>query len=119
MAGYLAYIIPIDAGARPEHPIAPGGPPPGIWPGPGPLPHPEHPIVLPPIEPGGPPVQIWPKPGPFPHPEHPIVLPPPPGGTTPAPPGVTVKPPPADGGWAYVSAWGWGFFPSGTSPGPK
>lgn len=91
-------------------------PPPGIWPGPGPLPHPEHPIVLPPVDPGGPPVEIWPRPG---HPAHPIVLPPPPGGTTPSPPGVSVKPPPADGGWAYVSNWGWGYFPMGTSAGPK
>jgi hypothetical protein len=79
-------------------PIAPGGAPPGIWGGtppnyvdiggPGPQPHPEHPIVLPPgtekpppgiwheiefpmnpiapggqpthpIAPGGPPLQIW------------------------------------------------------------
>jgi hypothetical protein len=39
----------------PSHPIAPGGPPPGVWPGPG---YPTHPIA-----PGGPPVGIWPGPG--------------------------------------------------------
>jgi hypothetical protein len=71
---------------HPAHPIAPGGAPPGIWGGtppnyvdiggPGPQPHPEHPIVLPPGTPkpplgiwsepiippgiwGGPPLQIW------------------------------------------------------------
>ena len=31
MAGFLAYILPVDQGAHPEHPIAPGGQPPGIW----------------------------------------------------------------------------------------
>jgi hypothetical protein len=50
----------------PTHPIAPGGPPPGIWPSPG---HPAHPIA-----PGGPPVGIWPSPG---VPTHPIAGPPP------------------------------------------
>jgi hypothetical protein len=55
----------------PTNPIAPGGPPPGIWPSPG---HPAHPIYLPPgvnvpgfpthpIAPGGPPPGIWPGPG--------------------------------------------------------
>jgi hypothetical protein len=96
----------------------PGGPPLGIWGGrpppyvdiggPGPQPHPEHPIVLPPVDPGGPPVQIWPSPG---HPAHPIVLPPPP------PEGN--KPPPPDGGWGYSSEYGWGYFPMGQSAGPK
>lgn len=75
-------IMPPDQG---------GGPPPGIWPDPGPLPHPEHPIA-----PGGPPPSVWPGPGPFPHPEHPIVLPPD------APP---IEPPsnPPSGNWE----WGW------------
>jgi hypothetical protein len=60
----------------PTHPIAPGGPPPGIWPSPG---HPAHPIVLPPgpVDPGYgiplPPVISHPIP---PTPEHPIALPP-------------------------------------------
>lgn len=66
----LAYIYWVDTGARPEHPIAPGGPPPGIWPSPG---HPAHPIA-----PGGPPPGIWPSPG---YPAHPIA----PGGP---PPGI-------------------------------
>jgi hypothetical protein len=47
----------------PTHPIAPGGPPPGIWGG-APIPgYPAHPIA-----PGGPPS--------FGHPEHPINEPP-------------------------------------------
>jgi hypothetical protein len=49
----------------PTHPIAPGGPPPGIWPGPG---YPAHPIA-----PGGPPPVIWPGPG---YPAPPIYYPP-------------------------------------------
>jgi hypothetical protein len=107
----------------PTHPIAPGGPPPGIWGGappypdiggPGPQPHPEHPIVLPPVEPGGPPVQIWPSPG---HPAHPIVLPDPP----PNPPDEDgfVKPPPTGGGWAYHEDYGWLFQPAGQASSPK
>lgn len=83
--------------SHPEHPIPP---------------RPEHPIVLPPIVPGGPPIDIGA------HPEHPIVLPPQPPDVVPSPPGIAVKPPPADGGWAYVSTWGWGYFPQGTA-GPK
>jgi hypothetical protein len=79
MAGYLAYIIPVEAG-HPAHPIAPGGEPPGYWGGVAP-PLPTHPIVIPPdaIAPGVPthpiylPPVIWPSPG---HPAHPIVLPP-------------------------------------------
>jgi len=97
---------PIYYPGAPTHPIAPGGPPlgiwggpfdpprvwggappyvdigfpgqqPGIWPSPGPLPHPSHPIA-----PGGPPPGIWggpwyppviwPGPGPLPGVEHPI-----------------------------------------------
>lgn len=79
----------------PTHPIAPGGPPPGIWPGPGPLPHPEHPIA-----PGGPPPKpahpielpppsIWP-PGPgVDFPAHPIVIPDP--GNPVIPPGTLIN----------------------------
>lgn len=96
-------------------------PPPGIWPGPGPLPHPEHPIVIPPEKPEKPPVGIWPGPGPLPHPEHPIVLPDPP---TEVPPGENlpdgmVKDPPPEGGWGYNRVHGWGYFPGPTTPGPK
>ena len=64
--GYWGGVAP----PLPTHPIAPGGPPPGIWPGPG---YPAHPIA-----PGGPPPSIWPSPG---HPAHPIA----PGGQ---PPGI-------------------------------
>jgi hypothetical protein len=60
----------------PTHPIAPGGPPPQVWPGPG---QPAHPIA-----PGGPPdLGIWPDPG---YPAHPIA----PGGE---PPGIWGGPP--------------------------
>jgi hypothetical protein len=89
----LAYIVPLQTGGTPEHPIA--GPPPGIWPSPGHPAHPispgggpsqgpgfptfpivippgfpvspSHPIVIP--SPPMPPVGIWPSPG---RPEHPI-----------------------------------------------
>lgn len=88
------WFLPVDPGAHPEHPIAPGGPqtpggpvdpsygkpipPDMIWGGGKPdFPpggekppsdaHPEHPIVIPPL------VGIWPSPE---HPAHPIVLPP-------------------------------------------
>ena len=103
---FLAMITPIDEGAHPEHPIAPGGPPPSIWPSPG---RPAHPIVLPPTEPGKPPVVIWPSPG---HPEHPIVLPPtdlPPQPVPPYPAHPIVLPPmiwpePPEGG-PPVAIW--------------
>lgn len=67
---------------HPAHPIAPGGPPPGLWPGG----HPEHPIVLPPDKPPEvPPPSVWPNPpeGIAPTPEHPIYYPKPepPAGT--------------------------------------
>lgn len=68
---FLALITPLTGGGGvPTHPIAPGGPPPGIWPAPG---FPAHPIA-----PGGPPPSVWPSPG---HPAHPIA----PGGP---PPGI-------------------------------
>ena len=56
---------PMPGGPSVGHPIAPGGPPPGIWPPPG--------VVSPPIyyPPG-----IWPPPGGPVYPAHPIVLPP-------------------------------------------
>jgi len=117
----------------PTHPIAPGGKPPGIWggpplypdqglPGQPPFPSqgpgfPTPPIYLPPVQPGGPPLVIW-GPG-DPRPQPPIHLPPEPPDVSPAPPGTSVKPPPADGGWAYVERWGWGYFPGPTDTGPK
>ncbi|HEY2104322.1 MAG TPA: hypothetical protein VGH29_00965 [Candidatus Binataceae bacterium] len=82
MKGYLAYIMILGDEGVPTHPIAPGGPPPGVWPGPG---APEHPIYYPPgvwpgpgypahpIAPGGPPPGVWPPPG---QPAHPIAIPP-------------------------------------------
>jgi hypothetical protein len=81
----LAIIIPlgpVEGGGTPTHPIAPGGPPPGIWPSPG---YPAHPIA-----PGGPPPGIWPSPG---YPAHPIVIPPAPGGGFPSHP-IVIPPPP-------------------------
>jgi hypothetical protein len=100
MNGFLAYIMPVSGGpvdpgfgvpGWPSHPIAPGGPPPGIWPSPG---HPAHPIA-----PGGQPPGIWggappwvdtTPPGPQPSPGWPpVAMPPiyyPPGGGS--PPGI-------------------------------
>lgn len=102
MDPFLAMIVPMGSGV-PTHPIAPGGPPPGIWPSPGypahpiapggpppglwPGGHPEHPIVLPPLVPGGPPIDVGA------HPEHPIVLPP----DNPNTPPPTVWPNPPEG----------------------
>jgi hypothetical protein len=63
------YLVPASSPGYPAHPIAPGGPPPGIWPDPG---YPAHPIA-----PGGPPPGIWPGPG---YPAHPIA----PGGPPPS-----------------------------------
>lgn len=116
MSGFLAYIMPIDAGRPdqglpgmpvgpsqgpgfPTNPIAPGGQPPGIWPSPGrpdqglpgSQPGVSNPIVIPPngIEEGTPshPIVI-PNPG---TPTQPIHIPPelvgPPGS-----PGVPTHP---------------------------
>jgi hypothetical protein len=85
MQPFLAMIIPVGGGepGYPAHPIAPGGPPPGIWPGPG---YPAHPIA-----PGGPPPGIWPGPG---YPAHPIAPGgPPPWVSHPIPPTVWPNPP--------------------------
>jgi len=89
--------------------------PPGIW---GPTdPRPTPPIHLPPVHPGDPPLVIW---GPNdPRPTPPIYLPPAPPDVSPAPPDIAIKPPPAEGGWAYVSPWGWGYFPKEGDSGPK
>jgi hypothetical protein len=79
----LAFIIPLETGGTPTHPIA--GQPPGIWPSPG---YPAHPIApgggpsqgpgfpTHPIAPGGAPPSVWPSPG---YPSHPIA----PGGAPP------------------------------------
>jgi len=84
---------PVYPGGPDEPPPRPQPRPPGIW---GPTdPRPTPPIYIPP-KPVDPPVD-------------------------PQPPGdLVVKPPPEGGGWAYVSAWGWGYFP-GDNPvgGPK
>jgi len=106
----------IPEGGRPAHPIAPPGQPPGIWIGGPPVAAP--PIYLPPVNPGEPPLTIW-GPG-DPRPQPPIHLPGPPPDVTPSPPDVAVKPPPADGGWGYIGApgFGWGYFPQGGA-GPK
>jgi hypothetical protein len=99
MAGILAFILPVDQGLAPTHPIAPGGPPLGFWGGTAP-PWVSHPIapggpeVTHPIAPGGPPPGIWPSPG---HPAHPIAPGFPPGYQ---PPGI----------------WGGGNVPYPTPP---
>jgi hypothetical protein len=107
-----------DAGAPvfPTHPIAPGGPPLGIWGG-APLPTPTPPIYYPPgvnvpvfpthpIAPGGPPLGIWGG-APLPVPTPPIYYPPSGGGQPPYPstgPGFPTHPiapggPPPEVGW--------------------
>jgi hypothetical protein len=122
MQPILCYLIPLQTGGEPTHPIA--GPPPGIWPSPG---HPAHPIA-----PGGPPVGIWPSPG---HPAHPIAPGGPPPGIWPSP-GVPTHPiyipvdPPPDSGLSpehpiYIPVeppqpplgiWGGGNVPMPTPP---
>jgi len=104
---------PIYPGS-PAHPIVLPPPPNG---GPG---VPAHPIVIPPGDPAYPahPIVLPPPPAPG-VPAHPIVLPPEPPDVSPSPPDVAIKPPPAEGGWAYVSGWGWGFFPGPSHAGPK
>jgi hypothetical protein len=93
---------PMPGGPAPSHPIAPGGPPPGIWGGrppayvdigpPAPQPGPSHPIVIPPdaVAPGVPSHPIY-----IPvYPAHPIVIPP--GAIAPGvPTHPIVLPPPA------------------------
>lgn len=84
-------------------PIIPGEQPPGIW---DPV-FPSPPIANVPGAPGYNPPGIWPSPGPLPHPEHPIVIPPdqvPPGMKPPVPPQpgdpTTIVPPPqGQAGW--------------------
>ena len=85
------------------HPIAPGGPPPGIWPSPG---HPAHPIA-----PGGPPLGIWGG-GNLPIMGHPIA----PGGP---PPGIWGGAPPQVGyplPQPPLGIWGGGNMPVPTPP---
>jgi hypothetical protein len=98
MTPFLCLIVPIGGSeGHPSHPIAPGGPPPQVWPSPG---VPTHPIYLPGEPPGiwpspgvpthpiytpSPPVGIWPSPG---HPAHPIA----PGGPGGPPPGIWPSP---------------------------
>lgn len=102
---FYALITPVDPGAHPEHPIAPGGPPPSIWPSPG---HPAHPIVIPEPPGGGPPVVIWPSPG---HPAHPIVIPLPPIDAHPEHP-IVIPPPPEEGKPPGI----WGPLPGFPTP---
>jgi hypothetical protein len=103
----LYWIIPAELSpGAPTHPIAPGGPPPGIWPDPG---YPAHPIA-----PGGPPPGYWGGVAP-PLPSHPIA----PGGR---PPGIW------GGAPSYPDIGGPGpqpiptppiYLPPGTIPGLK
>jgi hypothetical protein len=92
----LAYIVPIETGNVPAHPIAPGGPPPTVWPPPGGPVFPAHPIA-----PGGPPPSVWPPPGVVSPPIH-------------YPPEIWPTPPPSGG--APPGIWGGGNVPMPTPP---
>src|SRR4029077_6549039 len=120
---------PMPGGPQPSHPIAPGGPPPQIWPSPG---HPSHPIApggpppgiwggAPPyVDIGGPPPQpgIWPNPpeGQAPIPSHPIVLPP---NLPPTLPDPDNRPVNWKTAWTPVTGWVFVGIPSGTHPPPS
>lgn len=70
--------------------------------------HPEHPIYYP--------DRIWGG-GNVPMPNPPIYIPQPP---TEPPVDGGDKPPPAQGGWAYVAEWNaWGYFPMASGAAPK
>lgn len=86
MAGYLAYIIPVDSGAHPSHPISLPGDPgfgqiPGFTPGtPPPRPQPQPPLGIwgpgfPYPDQGLPGSQPRPDQGLPPFPAHPIYIP--------------------------------------------
>jgi hypothetical protein len=68
----LCWIVPVNTGGYPAHPIAPGGPVPPVDPGYGYPQYPVDPGYGVPVRPG-----IWPGHG---HPEHPIYWPPQPPG---------------------------------------
>src|SRR6516164_9892899 len=114
---------PMPGGPSVSHPIAPGGPPPEIWPSPG---YPAHPIApggpppvagwtppgyhpAHPIAPGGPPATVAPPIYYPPFPAHPIVLPPEQPPTEPPSEGTP------SGSWNYSPAIGWYW----TSPGGR
>jgi hypothetical protein len=119
--GYWGGVAP----PLPTHPIAPGGPPLGIWGGyrppyvdiggPGPQPHPEHPIYIPApptSPPGSPPIAVQLPVFPW-TPSHPIQLPP------------EVAPPtperPIDWKIVWTPTTGWVVVgvPSGAHPAPS
>lgn len=93
-----AMYTDLGVGGGPVYPPEGGESPPGIWPGPGPLPHPEHPIA-----PGGEP----------PRPAHPIVLPP----DRPTDPPVEPPTSPANPQWQWVWNRSEGWHPAYV-PGP-
>lgn len=100
-----ASIVGLEVGGGPIYPPPVSGPP-G---------QPVHPIWGPPgFNPPGPgmPPGIWGGP----------VLPPPPDKPPepePPPVSIAVKPPPETGGWGWFAPYGWGYFPSSSSMGPK
>lgn len=53
-----------------------------------------------------------------PYPGHPLPEPPKPPTGTPDSDGF-IKPPPADGGWAYHKDYAWGYYPKPGQSGPK
>jgi hypothetical protein len=86
--------------------------------------------IIPPdgIKPPQPPLEIWPPPGPLPHPEHPIVLPDPPPVDPPNPPTSTQPVKPNAWNWNDGSNpanpnTGWYYVyvpdPAQGQPGPK
>jgi hypothetical protein len=94
--GVMTWEDPgVNVPGFPTHPIAPGGPPPGIWPGPG---VPTPPIYYPPT--------VWPPPtggGP---------------GLPEGPPGGKPHPPSGGGDWVWSPIYGWVVLP-GTPEAPE
>lgn len=110
-----AFLTNVGIGGGPMPP-GPGNPP-GIWGGSN-EPFPTPPIANVPGAPGYRPPGIWG--GPIdPYPGHPLppIPPQPPEG--PVDDDGFLKPPPADGGWAYHQQYGWGYYPAAGAAGPK
>ena len=100
-----AFLTGLEVGGGPiipdQPPTSPGSPafpiwgPPGFRPGAGFPDKPGYPTI--PDQPIEPPIDVPPD----------------------APPESIVKPPPADGGWGWSPAYGWGYFPGSGGAGPK
>lgn len=113
------YLTGLGVGGGPIYPPSGGGGQPGV---------PTFPIWGPPGSnfpggPGYPPVAGWPGGGPGgAHPDNSLPIPQPP---IDVPPGEGddngfVKPPvEGQSSWSYHEVYGWGYYPSGASAGPK